>query len=98
VLAYRRGPERITLKVRTDEETTEAFTLKFPKAEGPARRFLLRGEPFRAGDWGTIEKEPGLLRDGMRVIVWVCEDESRPMLDWRPGEETERPGEPPLPR
>jgi len=98
VLAYRRGAETINLRLRTDEETTEAFTLKFPKTDGPESRLLLRGETFRPEDWGKIEKKPGYLRDGMRVIVWVCEGESRPVFDWRPGEETENPAGPPLPR
>jgi len=87
VLSYSRGAETIRLEVRTDEATTERFALGFAKAEGPAARMLLRGRPFREADWKTIESRPGRLRPGMRVIVWVCEGEPRPMFDWRPGED-----------
>ena len=56
ILSYRRGPGRVTLRVRTDEETTESFTLRFKKSEDAARWFLLRGEPFKQSDWALIER------------------------------------------
>ncbi len=55
VLAYRRGATSTTLRMRTDEETTERFTLRYAKKDGPAKWFLLRAEPFKLEDWAVIE-------------------------------------------
>ena len=86
ILSYSRKPGRVTLRVRTDEETTENFTLRFRKNEDAARWFLLRGEPFKRGDWALIERRRYHLRPRMRATVWVCDDGSNPIVDWRPGE------------
>ncbi|HWS99186.1 MAG TPA: hypothetical protein VN256_02865 [Pyrinomonadaceae bacterium] len=86
ILSYRRGPGRVSLTVRTDEETTESFTLRFRKSEDAARWFLMRGEPFKRGDWALIERRRYQLRPRMRATVWVCDDGSNPIVDWRPGE------------
>ena len=86
VLDYTRGKQDISLRVRTDEETTESFSLKWAASEKPETWFLLRGEGFTAGDWKLIESGPGKLLDGTRVIVWVCDDGSKPVFDWRPKE------------
>jgi hypothetical protein len=86
ILSYRRGPGRVALRVRTDEETTESFTLRFRKSEDAARWFLIRGEPFKQSDWALIERRRYSLRPRMRATVWVCDDGSNPMVDWRPGE------------
>jgi hypothetical protein len=87
VLLYRRQANRLVLRVRTDEETTENFTLRFGKNEDGSRYFLLRGAAFKAEDWKVIERRAGLLKPGMRAIVWVCDDGSTPVVDWRPAEE-----------
>lgn len=86
ILSYSRRPGRVSLRVRTDEETTESFTLRFRKSEDAARWFLLRGEPFKRADWAVIERRRYQLRQPMRATVWVCDDGSNPMIDWRPGE------------
>lgn len=86
ILSYRRGPGRLSLTVRTDEETTERFTLRFRKSEDAARWFLIMGEPFKQGDWAQIERRRYRLRPRMRATVWVCDDGSNPIVDWRPGE------------
>jgi hypothetical protein len=86
VIAYQRTPTRIFIRVRTDEETTESFTLKFTRNGDPARLFLLRGEEFKPGDMKLIEVSTGRLRKPMRAIVWVCDDGSNPVIDWRPPE------------
>jgi hypothetical protein len=85
ILSYRRRPGRVTLRVRTDEETTEGFTLRFKTSEDAARWFLLRGEPFKQSDWALIERQRYSLRPRMRATVWVCDDGSNPIVDWRPG-------------
>lgn len=86
VLDYKRGKQDIALRLRTDEGTTQSVTLKWMASEKPETWFLLRGEPFKAGDWKAIERGAGALLDGMRVFVWVCDDGSKPVLDWRPKE------------
>lgn len=86
ILSYRRRPGRVSLTVRTDEETTESFTLRFRKNADAARRFLIMGEPFKQSDWARIERRRYQLRPRMRATVWVCDDGSNPIVDWRPGE------------
>ena len=86
VLDYRRGKLDMSFRVRTDEETTESFSLKWAAAEKPETWFLLRGEAFKADDWKLIESATGKLRDDTRIIVWVCDDGSKPVFDWRPKE------------
>lgn len=83
---YKRSANRISLRVRTDEETTENFTLEWTNQEKPEKWLLLRGEEFKPNAWKLIESAPGRLIDGMRIIVWVCDDGSKPVLDWRPRE------------
>ena len=84
VLEYRKSTQEISLRVRTDEDTTESFTLKWNSAEKPETWFLLNSEAFKAEDWNRVESTPGKLRDGMRIIVWACDDGSKPVFDWRP--------------
>ncbi|MBA2646140.1 MAG: hypothetical protein H0U81_05000 [Pyrinomonadaceae bacterium] len=86
ILAYSRTDERIIIRMRTDEATTERFTIRVSDSEGAAKEFLLRGEPFKQGDWKLIESKKGRLRPRMRATVWVCDDNSTPVVDWRPGE------------
>lgn len=82
---YKRSEKQIVIRVRTDEETTESFTLNWGD-DKPEKWLLLRGEEFKPADWKLIEGAPGRLIDGMRLIVWVCDDGSKPVLDWRPRE------------
>jgi hypothetical protein len=86
ILQYKRVPGRIKLRVRTDEATTEDFTLSFPRAGDGSRHFMMRGGAFKPEDWKRIEASHGRLRPGMRAIVWVCDDGSTPVVDWRPPE------------
>lgn len=89
VIAYIRTDQRVELTIDTDADTVEDVST-------PARRdlFLLDGAPLAGGDGERLlsrsdraifETRPGQLGDGMRVIAWVCLDESTPpVLDWRP--------------
>ncbi len=86
VTSYRRTAARLSLRMRTDEETSEAFTLKFARGGDAIKFFLLRGEEFKVGDWKLIESRRLRLRPQMRATVWVCDDGSNPTIDWRPGE------------
>jgi hypothetical protein len=86
VTNYQRTQTRIFIRVRTDEETTENFTLKFTRNDDPTRLFLLRAEEFKQSDLKLIEVSTGRLRKPMRAIIWVCRDGSNPVIDWRPPE------------
>ena len=72
--------------MRTDEATTESFTLRFRRTEDAARWFLLMGEQFKPSDWRLIERSRYRLRPNMRATVWVCDDGTTPIVDWRPNE------------
>ena len=85
VVAYQRGPRSLSLRIRTDWDTTEEVRLSAPEGGTLARRFLLDGAPFGDGDWAAIETGPGRLRPSMRAAAWVCDDGSPPLIDWRPG-------------
>ena len=86
VLSYRRDKSRITLSMRTDEETSEKFSIPIPTGEDGSKRFLIRGKAFAESDWSLVEVSRTKLRPGMRAIVWVCDDGSAPVVDWRPRE------------
>lgn len=87
ILSYQRSSGRVRLRMRTDEATTENFTLRFRRTEDAAKWFLLMGEPFKQSDWALIESRRYRLRPRMRATVWVCDDRSTPIVDWRPGED-----------
>lgn len=84
---YRRNSSRLFLRMRTDEETSEQFTLKFAKGQDASKSFLLDGEEFKRGDWPLIERSRYRLRSNLRATVWVCDDNSNPIIDWRPREQ-----------
>lgn len=87
VLAYRRTPGRVFIRVRTDEETTEEFTLTHPKRGDAGTLFLVNGESFKPGDWRRVEARAGRLRPNMRATVWACyegDDLKAERIDWRP--------------
>ncbi len=86
ILSYSRRPGRVSIRMRTDEATTESFTLRFRKTEDAGGWFLLMGEVFKQSDWKLIERVRYRLRPNMRATVWVCDDGSTPIVDWRPGE------------
>jgi hypothetical protein len=84
VLSYSRTNNRLSLRMRTDEETIERFTLRYGSRENPTKWFLLRAEPFKAENWKLIEMRRGRLRPGMRATVWVCTGDVKPVIDWQP--------------
>jgi hypothetical protein len=86
ILSYSRSASRLSLRMRTDEATNESFTLKFARGADALKSFLLRGEEFKQSDWSLIERSRYRLRPNMRATVWVCDDKSNPVIDWRPGE------------
>lgn len=83
VTHYRHTSSGIWLTVRTDEATTEKFRQRGDRSR-LERQFLLRGEPFRTGDWKRLETAGKQLRPGMRATVWVCEKPVSIVVDWQP--------------
>lgn len=84
VLSFSRTHVRTVIRMRTDEDTTEKFTLHHPKSNDTKKWFLLRGKPFERSDWAVIESARNRLRPNMRATVWVCDDGTNPIVDWRP--------------
>ena len=81
VTRYRRSVGQTTLRIRTDEHTTENITLKHPGTDDASALFRLRGASFTASDWNAIELKKGTLRPGTRASAWVCAD-GQVMVDW----------------
>lgn len=89
VLSYSRSRRGIFLRVRTDENTTEQFTIKLAQGEDASAKFLFKGERFKAEDFRKIEVKASRIRAGMRATVWACyvNDEPRAeIIDWQPRE------------
>lgn len=84
--SYSRSEEQLQIRIRTDWDTDEEFTLRFAEGENPAGRFLLRSNTFQPGDWKAIESTKGRVRPGVRATVWECKADGRPQLtiDWLP--------------
>jgi hypothetical protein len=85
VSGYRVDPDNTHFEISTDEDTVEALAVDHDgQADGRAH-YLLWGAPFTAADFAQIEKSPGVLIDGIRVVAWVCEDgKTPPVIDWQP--------------
>lgn len=90
ITGYSRSTRRIFIRVRTDEQTTEQFTIPLGRGEDASKKFLFQGEAFKAVDWKKIEKGRGRLKPGMRAIIWACRDDRddfrAELIDWRPNE------------
>jgi len=86
VTSYSRTDARLQIRIRTDWDTDESFTILVAKGEDPAKKFLLRSAAFEAGDWKRIESAKGQLRPGMRATVWECKTGGVSVLtiDWEP--------------
>ncbi|MCA1558141.1 MAG: hypothetical protein LC731_06330 [Acidobacteria bacterium] len=90
ITGYSRTTQRIFIRVRTDEQTTEQFTIRLGRRENAAKKFLFQGEAFKAGDWKKVESSRGILRPKMRATIWACRDDNddfkAELIDWRPDE------------
>jgi hypothetical protein len=90
--SYNRSRGQLQIRIRTDWDTDEEFTLRFAEGESPTSRFLLRSNTFQSGDWKAIESTQGRLRPGVRATVWECKGDGRPQLtiDWLPPPDSQR--------
>jgi penicillin amidase len=84
VVSWSRETGQSTIRVRTDWDTDEGATLRHAGTDDPSQWFLLRGAPFKPGDWSLIEAAKGRLRDGVRATIWACDDNRQPVVDWQP--------------
>jgi hypothetical protein len=91
VSSFHREVNRAEIRLSTDENTTEEFILRRREGGDLTPWFLLRAKPFRPEDWALIESAPNRLRPRMRAIVWVCDDGTNPVIDWRPPETGRQP-------
>jgi hypothetical protein len=82
IVSLQRDHDSTTLRMETDENTKEHFTLRHPGAEVTAW-FYIGGKPFTSTDWAALLHE-GRLRQGARATVWVCADEPNAKVDWEP--------------
>jgi len=81
VISYQRRQGTTTLRIRTDETTTEQVSLSHPGTDDPSPFFRMMSEPFTPADWNKIEERKGVLRKGTRAAAWVCST-GRVMVDW----------------
>jgi len=83
VTQWSRNDSGAQLRMDTDADTKESFSLRFEKNSLPEKLFLLEGQAFRTEDWNKVELSPGRLRMGIQATVWVCEGSANPVVDWR---------------
>jgi len=81
VTAVVRGEGPTRLRLDSDEDTHEEFTL----GEDPGR-FRVRGKAFGEDGWQAVLQD-GKAREGLRATVWVCDTEKTPLVDWEPPRE-----------
>jgi hypothetical protein len=83
VRAYTRKPEQIFLRVRTDEATTESFTIPIERKESLLQLYLLNGTAIKQSQLEIIEKKLVKKPAEVRVIVWACRNSADRIIDWR---------------
>lgn len=84
VAQYRRTDTAVAVAIETDWGTVEPVGVRLETPDD-VTPFLLEGAAFGIDDWAQVESSPGIARDGLRAIAWVCEDgETPPVIDWRP--------------
>jgi hypothetical protein len=90
VLSYSRHSGRIFIRVRTDEATTEEFTITYTQAEDFLKRFQLFGQPLGQEALEKIESRWKRDKRNVRATVWACYDKewrnpSAILIDWQVG-------------
>lgn len=77
VTRYTREADKISLTLKTDDETVESVSLH------RGDKILLNARQMSKDDWKLVEEKQGKLRQRMRATVWICRG-GRPVLDWQP--------------
>ena len=86
VLSMKRQKGSTRMRMRTDEDTSEQFTLRHA-SDDPSQYFLMWGEMFSENDWKRIEAGKNQLRPNLRATVWVCDNGENPVVDWQPAKD-----------
>lgn len=91
MLAYSRRSGRIFIRVRTDEETTNEFTIPYAKGEDITKWFAIDAQAMKPNDLAKIESGWKRNKRPARATVWACYDNdwrklSAERIDWRYGE------------
>ncbi len=81
VIRYTRQVGSTTLRIKTDDDTTENVTVKHPGTDDPSALFRYQTEPFTSAHWARIERSKGVLIPNTRAAAWVCDD-GQVMVDW----------------
>jgi hypothetical protein len=96
VLAYSRHSGRIFIRVHTDEQTTNEFTIPYAEGEDVSKWFMIDGQALaQVDDLAKIESRLKRKKRSMRATVWACYDNdwrktTAEIIDWRPRERNTR--------
>jgi hypothetical protein len=90
VISYERKSGRILIRIRTDGETTEEFTIRYTNEEDLSKRFLLNGARLAGGELAKIEARWRQDKRNVRATVWACFDNEwqivrANLIDWHTG-------------
>jgi hypothetical protein len=90
VLSYSRRSDHIFIRVRTDEKTTEEFTIPYTQMEDLLKKFQLYGQSFSQEGLEKIESHWRRDKRNVRATVWACYDNewrnpSAILIDWHVG-------------
>jgi len=86
VTSFQRSPGADRVVIATDWGTLEEVRVFHATPFESGLPYLVFGEPMQSPDWRIIEREPGLLKPGVRAVAWVCADPAHPVIvDWQPG-------------
>ena len=86
VLSMKRQKGSTRMRMRTDEETSEQFTVRHA-SDDPSQYFLMWEENFTENDWKRIETGKNQLRPNLQATVWVCDNGENPVVDWQPAKD-----------
>lgn len=86
VTGYQRDDKTLSLTMFTDADTTENIQFHFNSPNELLTRLYLKGKAFTADSWQQIESAHGLLKDNMKLTVWLCADNNtQAIINWQPG-------------
>jgi hypothetical protein len=90
VLSYSRRAGQVFIRIRTDEATTEEFTITYARDQDISKRFKLNGQSLKQGGLAKIEASWKRDKRNVRATVWACYDKewhnpSATLIDWQVG-------------
>lgn len=88
VIGYHRSRTGLRIRVATDENTFEKFSLTGTRG-ALEKQFRFNGEEFTAADWKKVEMSASRTQPKLRVTVWQCEKPKALMVDWKSARESQ---------